>query len=136
MIGRRLTSGCATKEGNLMTKMIVVEDRNQDDMSREAGCYLYVDTELWLEDDLVHRMDGPAVTFPDGVEKWYLKGRDVTRDMKTLFIKYKWAPQKGLDTPEKMALFQAHFFEMIVEPLPAPPMWTLMPSTEQQGRTS
>jgi hypothetical protein len=94
-----------------MAEMIVVEDRNQDDMSRKAGCYLYVDTELWLEGDLVHRMDGPAVTFPDGVEKWYLQGRDVTRDVKALFIENKWVLQKGLDTPEKMSLFQARFLK-------------------------
>jgi hypothetical protein len=47
-----------------MAEMIVVEDRNQDDLSRKAGCYLYVDTELWLEDDQVHRSDGPAIIAP------------------------------------------------------------------------
>ena len=38
-----------------MTGMTVVDDRNQDDMSRKAGCYLYVDTRLWLDNDVVHR---------------------------------------------------------------------------------
>jgi hypothetical protein len=52
-----------------MTGMTVVDDRNQDDMSRKAGCYLYVDTRLWLANDVVHRDDGPAVIFPDGVER-------------------------------------------------------------------
>ncbi len=56
-----------------MTEMIVVEDRNQDDMSRKAGCYLYTDTRLWLENDQVHRGDGPAVVSPDGVERWYIR---------------------------------------------------------------
>jgi hypothetical protein len=92
-----------------MAEMIVVEDRNQDDMSRKAGCYLYRETKLWLEDDLVHRADGPAVVFPDGVEKWYLKGKDMTRDVKMFFMEQKWTLQKGLDTPEKMAAFREKF---------------------------
>ena len=58
-----------------MTGMTVVEDHNQDDMSRKAGCYLYVDTKLWLEDNIVHRGDGPAVIFPDGVGRWYIVGK-------------------------------------------------------------
>lgn len=58
-----------------MTEMIVVEDRNQDDMSRKAGCYLYTDTRLWLENDQVHRVDGPAVISPDGVVRWYIPRR-------------------------------------------------------------
>jgi hypothetical protein len=92
-----------------MTEMILVEERNQDDMSRKAGCYLYVDTKLWLENSMVHRADGPAVIFPDGVEKWYLQGKDVTRDVKMFFLGNKWSLQKGLDTPEKMAAFQEKF---------------------------
>ena len=92
-----------------MAEMIVVEDRNQDDMSRKAGCYLYCDTRLWLENDVVHRGDGPAVIFPDGVERWYINGKEVTRDVTTLFLKQNWSVQQGLDTAEKLALFQAHF---------------------------
>jgi hypothetical protein len=92
-----------------MVEMIVVEDRNQDDMSRKAGCYLYCDTRLWLEGNLVHRADGPAVIFPDGVEKWYLEGKDVTRDVKMFFMENKWDLAKGLDTAEKMAAFREKF---------------------------
>jgi hypothetical protein len=92
-----------------MAEMIVVEDRNQDDMSRKAGCYLYADTKLWLENNVVHRGDGPAVISPDGVERWYIRGKDVTRDVTTFFIQNKWPVQEGLDTPDKMALFQSRF---------------------------
>jgi hypothetical protein len=98
-------------EAHNMTGMIVVEDRNQDDMSRKAGCYLYADTQLWLENDLVHRSDGPAVIFPDGAERWYIRGKEVTRDVNTFFYKNKWPARRGLDTSEKMALFHAHFSE-------------------------
>jgi len=94
-----------------MTEMIVVEERNQDDMSRKAGCYLYTDTRLWLEDDLVHRNDGPAVISPDGVERWYVRGKDVTRDVNTFFFQNKWPVRLGLDTAEKMALFQVQFLK-------------------------
>ena len=69
-----------------MAEMIIVEDHNQDDMSRKAGVYLYADTKLWLEDDQVHRGDGPAAVFPDGVERWYICGKEVTRDVKTFFF--------------------------------------------------
>jgi hypothetical protein len=92
-----------------MAEMIVVEDRNQDDMSRKAGCYLYADTKLWLEDDVVHRGDGPAVVSPDGVERWYIRGKDMTRDVKSFFFEHKWPVQQGLDTPEKIAAFEAQF---------------------------
>jgi hypothetical protein len=94
-----------------MPEMIVVEDRNQDDMSRKAGCYLYADTKLWLEDDVVHRADGPAVIFPDGVVRWYIRGKEVTRDVNTFFLENKWPVRQGLDTPEKVALFSAHFLK-------------------------
>ncbi len=92
-----------------MKKMIVVEERNQDDMSRKAGCYLYTDTQLWLDNDLVHRTDGPAVIFPDGVERWYVRGKERTRDVNMFFFRNKWPVQQGLDTPEKIALFQGEF---------------------------
>ena len=94
-----------------MTEMILVEKRNQDDMSRKAGCYLYTDTRLWLEDDQVHRGDGPAVISPDGVERWYIRGKDVTRDVNTFFFQNKWPVRLGLDTAEKIALFQGQFLK-------------------------
>jgi hypothetical protein len=49
-----------------MAEMIVVEDRNQDDMSRKAGCYLYADTKLWLENNVVHRGTGRPSFPPTG----------------------------------------------------------------------
>jgi hypothetical protein len=94
-----------------MPEMIVVEERNQDDMSRKAGCYLYADTQLWLEGDVVHRADGPAVIFPDGAERWYINGKEITRDLTAFLIENKWPVQQGLDTQEKMASFQAHFLK-------------------------
>jgi len=94
-----------------MTEMILVEERNQDDMSRKAGCYLYADTRLWLEDELVHRSNGPAVISPDGVERWYIRGKDVTRDVNTFFFQNKWPVRLGLDTVEKIALFQGRFLK-------------------------
>jgi hypothetical protein len=92
-----------------MAETIVVEETNQDEMSRKAGCYLYADTRLWLEDNLVHRGDGPAVIFPDGVERWYIRGKEVTRDVTTFFQQNKWPARRGLDTAEKVALFRAQF---------------------------
>jgi hypothetical protein len=94
-----------------MAEMIVVEDRNQDDLSRKAGCYLYIDTELWLEDDQVHRGDGPAVIAPDGAERWYIHGKEVSRDVNAFFFRNKWSMQRGLDTPQKITVFQAHFLK-------------------------
>jgi hypothetical protein len=92
-----------------MAEMIVVEEFNQDDLSRKAGCYLYADTRLWLEGNLVHRENGPAVISPDGVERWYIRGKEVTSDVNVFFFQNKWRAPHGLDTPEKMALFQARF---------------------------
>lgn len=94
-----------------MTEIIVVEDRNQDDMSRKAGCYLYTDTRLWLENGQVHRGDGPAVISPDGVERWYVRGKDVTRDVNTFFFHNRWPAKRGLDTTEKMTLFRVQFLK-------------------------
>ncbi|WP_029005744.1 hypothetical protein [Azorhizobium doebereinerae] len=92
-----------------MSEMVLVEERNQDDLSRLAGCYLYTDTRLWLEGRTVHRGEGPAIIGPDGVERWYIHGRHVTRDVSTFFLTRRWSPAKGLDTPEKLAAFQAEF---------------------------
>ena len=94
-----------------MAEMIIVEDRNQDDMSRKAGCYLYADTRLWLENDMVHRGDGPAVISPDGVERWYVRGKEITRNVNMFFFENQWSSRRGLDTPEKTARFQTAFLE-------------------------
>ena len=53
--------------------------------------------------------DGPAVIFPDGVERWYIRGKEITRDVKTYFFQNKWRVESGLDTPEKRILFSSHF---------------------------
>jgi len=102
-------AGAVESERDVMAEVFVVEEHNQDDMSRKAGCYLYVDTKLWLEDGAVHRGDGPAVVSPDGVERWYIRGKDVTREVKTFFMQNGWAVQRGLNTAEKVAVFQARF---------------------------
>jgi hypothetical protein len=92
-----------------MTAMIVVEDRNQDDLSRKAGCYLYVDTELWLEEDQVHRGDGPAVIAPDGAERWYIHGKEVSRDVNAFFFQNKWSMQRGLNRRRRSPFFRPIF---------------------------
>ncbi|MFG1394470.1 aldehyde dehydrogenase [Xanthobacter agilis] len=88
---------------------MVVEEANRDDLSRKAGIFLYVDTRLWLTDGTVHRDDGPALLSPDGVVRWYLHGKDVTRDANTLFRQQGWPLSSGLDTAEKQHMFKAHF---------------------------
>jgi hypothetical protein len=94
-----------------MAEMIVVDECNQDELSRKAGCYLYIDTELWLEADQVHRSDGPAVIFPDHAERWYIHGKEVSRDVNAFFFQNKWSRQRGLDTPRKLAVFRFHFLK-------------------------
>ncbi len=94
-----------------MAEMITVEDRNQDTLSRKAGRYLYVDTRLWLEDGQVHRGDGPAVLSPDGAEIWYVRGKEVTREVTAFFFQHKWPLQRGLNTPEKIIEFDARFLK-------------------------
>jgi len=95
----------------MMAEMMVVDEANRDDLSRKAGIFLYSDTKLWLEGDKVHRADGPAVQSPDGVERWYLDGQELTREVKDFFAENKWRLSAGLDTPEKLALFQARFLK-------------------------
>jgi len=91
--------------------MLQVDERNQDDLSRLAGCYLYGGTQINVEGGVVHREDGPAVIFPDGVVRWYLRGKEVTRAVNTLFYENKWPIAKGLDTTEKRASFAQHFLK-------------------------
>ncbi|MFG1297436.1 aldehyde dehydrogenase [Xanthobacter variabilis] len=88
---------------------LVVDDANRDDLSRKAGIFLYIDTQLWLEDGVVHRADGPALLSPDGVERWYLHGRELTRAVKALFSQQGWPLAGGLDTAAKQSAFNAHF---------------------------
>ncbi|MFS8035734.1 aldehyde dehydrogenase [Xanthobacter sp. AM11] len=92
-----------------MAEIIVVTEENRDDMSRKAGIFLYAETRLWLEDGLVHRTDGPAIVSPDGVERWYVRGAEVTRAVKAMFSQNKWSLAAGLDTAEKKALFAGSF---------------------------
>ncbi|MGE0343336.1 MAG: hypothetical protein AB7O86_09755 [Porticoccaceae bacterium] len=88
-----------------MAEMIVVEDRNQDDLSRKAGCYLHVDTELWLEEDRVHRGDGPAVIAPDGAERWYIHGKEVSRDVNAFLF-----PKQMVDATRPRHAAEDHRF--------------------------
>ncbi|QRG07572.1 aldehyde dehydrogenase [Xanthobacter dioxanivorans] len=92
-----------------MAEMIVVTEENRDDMSRKAGIFLYSETRLWLEDDSVHRADGPALLSPDGVERWYVRGAEVTRAVKAFFAENKWTLRAGLDSDEKRDRFAAQF---------------------------
>lgn len=92
-----------------MSEMFVVTEENRDDMSRKAGIFLYSDTRLWLDGNVVHRTDGPAVVSPDGVERWYVSGTDISRAVKNFFLANKWPLKGGLDSPEKQALFAAEF---------------------------
>lgn len=92
-----------------MAEMFVVTEENRDDLSRKAGIFLYSDTKLWLEDGAVHRVDGPALVSPDGVERWYLSGTEVTRAVKALFSANKWPLRAGLDSEEKKERFASEF---------------------------
>ncbi len=69
-----------------MNGMIAVDERNQDDMPHKAGCYFYAGTRLWLDDNTVHRSDGPAVIFPDGAGRWYIRGKEMTRSVRNYFF--------------------------------------------------
>lgn len=93
----------------MMAEMVVVTEENRDDMSRKAGLFLYSETRLWLEDEHVHRADGPAILSPDGVERWYVRGTEVTRAVKEFFSQNKWPLRAGLDSEEKRARFAAQF---------------------------
>lgn len=92
-----------------MAEMRLVDEVNQDDMGRLLGYYVYVDTQMWFEDGKIHRTDGPAVVTPDGIDRYYLHGKEITVDVRSFFSAHRWNPQKGLNTPEKIAAFQAEF---------------------------
>jgi len=92
-----------------MSSMTVIEEANRDALTRLAGIYLFLDTRLWLEDGVIHRDDGPAIEFPDGVARWVIRGREMTREVNTFFYDNKWPIRTGLDTAEKLALFRARF---------------------------
>ncbi len=94
-----------------MNGMIAVDERNQDDMPHKAGCYLYAGTRLWLDDNIVHRSGGPAVIFPDGAGRWYIRGKEMTRSVRNYFFQNKWPIEHGFGTPEKRALFSSHFLK-------------------------
>jgi hypothetical protein len=93
----------------IMTNVIIVDEINQDDMSRKAGIYLYVDTKLWVDNEVVHREDGPAVVSPDGSQRWFLHGKEMTREVNSYFYQNSWPVERGLDTPEKLAQFKSSF---------------------------
>lgn len=91
-----------------MVEWIDITEENRDYWSRK-GIYLYLGTRLSHENDQVHREDGPAILSPDGVERWYVRGKEITSEVKTLFRTNKWDLTKGLDTPAKLSRFKAEF---------------------------
>lgn len=82
-----------------------ITEENRDQWSRR-GIYLFLGTQIWHEHDQVHRDDGPAIVSPDGVERWYVRGREITAEVKALFRENQWNLSRGLDTAEKRAKFQ------------------------------
>jgi hypothetical protein len=89
--------------------MRLVDEVNQDDTGRLLGYYIYVDSQVWFEDGKVHRTDGPAVITVDGIERWYLHGKEITLDVRAFLAAHKWSSKRGLDTPEKLAAFKETF---------------------------
>jgi hypothetical protein len=94
---------------DIVSEMIEVVEENQDDMGRIVGYYCYVGTKIWFEDGLVHRTDGPAVITLDGVDRYYIKGKEITVEARDFMIEHRWNPKKGLDRPDKIQAFQAAF---------------------------
>jgi len=95
-----------------MSSMTVVEEANRDALTRLAGCYLFLDTRLWMEGGVIHRDDGPAIEFPDGALRWVIRGREMTREVNTFFYDNKWPIKSGLNTAEKLAIFRARFIKL------------------------
>jgi hypothetical protein len=91
-----------------MAQWVEITEDNRDQWSRK-GIYLFLGTKLWHEQEQAHREDGPAIVSPDGVERWYVRGREITAEVKTLFREHRWALSRGLDTPEKRELFRSAF---------------------------
>jgi hypothetical protein len=89
--------------------MRLVDEVNQDDIGRMLGYYIYTDAKVWMEDGKAHRTDGPAVITVDGIERWYIQGKEITIEVRDFLIAHKWSSKRGLDTPEKLAAFQATF---------------------------
>lgn len=96
-----------------MADMIVIDEPNQDTYSRKAGVYLYQETQVWLENDRVHREDGPAVISPDGSVRWYINGSDITVLVWEFFKEQGWAHKKGLDDESKRAAFKSKFLATV-----------------------
>ena len=91
-----------------MAQWVEITEDNRDQWSRK-GIYLFLGTKLWSENEQVHREDGPAIVSPDGVERWYVRGREITAEVKSLFREQHWALRQGLDTSEKRDLFRSAF---------------------------
>ena len=49
--------------------------------------------EYWRQNSVLHRLDGPAVIYPDGTECFWINGRNFLGDIKA-FLEYK--KQHGL----------------------------------------
>lgn len=93
-----------------MAEWLEITEENRDEWSRR-GIYLFLGTRLSYQDDLVHCEEGPAILTPDGVERWYVHGEEITAEVKTLFQDKKWKLADGLDTQDKISLFKATFVD-------------------------
>jgi hypothetical protein len=92
-----------------MPDIVIVDEANQDLICRKAGLYVFTGARVWLEDDVLHHIDGPALVSPDGAERWYIGGREATREVKSFFYEKGWSVTSGLDTDDKRALFISRF---------------------------
>jgi hypothetical protein len=92
-----------------MPTLIYVDEYNQEVMSEMAGRFLHTGSQLWLEEGMLHHMEGPALLSPDGGERWYVFGREVTREVTVFFHRNHWSVGAGLDTAEKRTRFRTRF---------------------------
>jgi hypothetical protein len=104
-----LAATAVVQEGRCSMGVITVEESSRDELSRLAGCFLYSGTQVWIENGVLHREDGPAVVSPDGAVRWFIGGKEMTRAVNTFFYEKKWPLEKGLDTTEKLEQFKDKF---------------------------
>ncbi len=70
----------------------VWRNENGDRHRVDGPAIIYPDgTQFWYINGKLHREDGPAVIYPNGIQHWYINGNDITDEIK------KWAEDRDID---------------------------------------
>lgn len=66
-------------------------------------------SEEWWVNDQLHRLDGPAILRTNGAEEWWINGKEMSATVKQFFVECSINPNWKEWTDEEKVLFRLRF---------------------------